>query len=52
MVTRFPQPHTIFKVRGATFRFYLGDSLDILTRLPRTSIDAIVTSPPYNLGIR
>ena len=51
-MTRFPQPHTTFKVHGATFRFYLGDSVDILSRFPEQSLDAIVTSPPYNLGIR
>ena len=34
------------------FRFYLGDCLDLLDRLPSGSIDTIVTSPPYNLGIR
>ena len=47
-----PEPHTTLKAGRATFRFYLGDCLDILERLPRRSIDAIVTSPPYNLGIR
>ena len=47
-----PPPHTTFKLRGATFRFYLGDSLDVLARVPERSLDAIVTSPPYNLGIR
>jgi site-specific DNA-methyltransferase (adenine-specific) len=36
---------------AATFRFYLGDCLDILAQLEPASIDAIVTSPPYNLGI-
>jgi site-specific DNA-methyltransferase (adenine-specific) len=51
-VSRLPQPHTTFSKNGATFRFYLGDCVDILARLPRQSIDAIVTSPPYNLGIR
>jgi len=51
-VTRFPPPHTTFKVRRATFRFYLGDSVDILNHFPEQSVDAIVTSPPYNLGIR
>jgi len=51
-MTRFPQPHTTFKVHGATFRFYLGDSVEILSRFPEQSLDAIVTSPPYNLGIR
>ena len=52
MVPRFPEPHTRFKVGRATFRFYLGDCLDVLERLPVRSLDAIVTSPPYNLGIR
>ena len=42
---RFPQPHTTLKLRGATLRFYLGDSLDILPRFQPGSIDAIVTSP-------
>ncbi|HXD15753.1 MAG TPA: site-specific DNA-methyltransferase, partial [Vicinamibacterales bacterium] len=51
-MTRFPPPHTTFKLHGATFRFYLGDSLDLLPRFAEGSIDAIVTSPPYNLGIR
>ena len=49
---RFPQPHTTFKSGRATFRFYLGDSLEVLEKLGEGSIDAIVTSPPYNLGIR
>ena len=49
---RLPKPHTSLTSGRATFRFYLGDCLDVLDRLPRGSIDAIVTSPPYNLGIR
>lgn len=51
-MTRFPKPHTQFTVGRASFRFYLGDCLDIFRRLPKSSVDAIVTSPPYNLGIR
>ncbi len=51
-MTGFPQPHTIFTLGQATFRFYLGDSLELLGRLPSHSLDAIVTSPPYNLGVR
>jgi site-specific DNA-methyltransferase (adenine-specific) len=51
-VPRFPQPHTTFKSGDATFRFYLGDSVDVLGKLAPGSISAIVTSPPYNLGIR
>jgi len=51
-VPRFPQPHTTLSSGRATFRFYLGDSLDVLDRLTPGAISAIVTSPPYNLGIR
>ena len=35
----------------ATARFYLADCLDVFEQLPPRSIDVIVTSPPYNLGI-
>ena len=52
MVSRIPKPHTRLTSNGATFCFYLGDCVDILDRLTPGSIDAIVTSPPYNLGIR
>ena len=51
-MTRLPQPHANLKIRDAIFRFYLGDSLDVLACLPPASVNAIVTSPPYNLGIR
>jgi site-specific DNA-methyltransferase (adenine-specific) len=51
VVPRFPPPfHTIDTTR-ATLRFYLGDCLDVLNHLPAGSVDAMVTSPPYNLGI-
>jgi site-specific DNA-methyltransferase (adenine-specific) len=52
LVSRLSRPHTTLKIRGATLRFYLGDSLDVLARVPDGALDAIVTSPPYNLGIR
>ena len=45
-------PHASFTSGSATFRFYLGDCLDVLGRLDEGSVDVIVTSPPYNLGIR
>jgi site-specific DNA-methyltransferase (adenine-specific) len=51
-VPRFPKPHTTLKSGRATFRFYLGDSVDVLGRFAPEAISAIVTSPPYNLGIR
>jgi site-specific DNA-methyltransferase (adenine-specific) len=45
-------PHTTLRAGRATLRFYLGDCLDVLPQLPDHSVDAVVTSPPYNLGIR
>lgn len=51
-MTRFPQPYSQFKIGRAVFRFYLGDCLEVLGKLPTSSLDAIVTSPPYNLGVR
>ena len=33
-------------------KFYLADSVDLVRDLPANSIDVVVTSPPYNLGIR
>ena len=51
-MSRFPEPHTQFTSGPATYRFYLGDCVEILTLLPRHSVSTIVTSPPYNLGIR
>jgi site-specific DNA-methyltransferase (adenine-specific) len=51
-VPRLPKPHTTFKSGHASFRFYLGDSVEILGTFAAGSISAVVTSPPYNLGIR
>ena len=51
LLSRFPKPHTELKSGPATFRFYLGDCVEVLGALPRGGVDAIVTSPPYNLGI-
>lgn len=41
-----------FSIGPSTFRFYHGDCLAVLPALDRGSIDVIVTSPPYNLGIK
>jgi site-specific DNA-methyltransferase (adenine-specific) len=51
-VPRLPKPHTTLTAGRATFRFYLGDCVDLLDRLPAAGVDAMVTSPPYNLGIQ
>lgn len=46
------EPKHEFRIGASTFRFYLGDCLAVLPVLDRGSIDVIVTSPPYNLGIK
>jgi site-specific DNA-methyltransferase (adenine-specific) len=51
-VTSLPTPYTQLELDGSTFRFYLGDCLDVLAALEPGSLDAVVTSPPYNLGIQ
>src|SRR5687767_4218685 len=38
--------------KGSTSRFYLCDCIELMERTPPESVDVIVTSPPYNLGIR
>jgi len=48
---RLPKPHTILESRRSTLRFYLGDCLELLSQLPQGGVSAVVTSPPYNLGI-
>jgi site-specific DNA-methyltransferase (adenine-specific) len=49
---RLPTPHTTVRTPRSTLRFFHGDCLTLLPQLPERSVDAMVTSPPYNLGIR
>jgi site-specific DNA-methyltransferase (adenine-specific) len=51
-VPRFPKAHTTLRAGRNTLRFYLGDCVDVLARLPRATVNVMVTSPPYNLGVR
>jgi site-specific DNA-methyltransferase (adenine-specific) len=47
-----PRPYATVSSPRATLRFYLGDCLTLLPALAPGSISAVVTSPPYNLGVR
>ncbi len=48
-----PEPTALITTAsGAILRFYRADCLALLPRLAAESIDAVVTSPPYNLGVR
>ena len=49
---RLPRPHTQIETRRGTLRFYLGDCLEVLRGLDPGAVSVIVTSPPYNLGVR
>ena len=52
MPARLPKPFADLRRGPQRLRFFHGDALDILGRFAPTSVDAVVTSPPYNLGIR
>jgi site-specific DNA-methyltransferase (adenine-specific) len=47
-----PRPRYQFVERGAQVTLYQGDCLDVLATLAPASVTVVVTSPPYNLGIR
>jgi site-specific DNA-methyltransferase (adenine-specific) len=47
-----PRPRFEFQAGGAHITLYQGDCLTVLPVLEPASVDVIVTSPPYNLGIR
>ena len=43
---------TIVGQQDAAIQLHLGDCLDVFGQLPEQSVDVIVTSPPYNIGVR
>jgi site-specific DNA-methyltransferase (adenine-specific) len=49
---RAPRPRVELTYGRARLRFYLGDCVSVLPALAEASIGAVVTSPPYNLGIK
>ena len=50
--TGLPEPHTTIETGRATLRFYLADCLDVLAAIDPGTVSAVMTSPPYNLGVR
>ena len=46
-----PRATTTIRRQRSALRFYHADALELMGALPPESIDVIVTSPPYNLGI-
>ena len=52
-MTLFGKPYkTVKGARHTELTFYLDDCLDVFRQMEPHSVDVIVTSPPYNLGIR
>ena len=49
---RLPKPTATVHAGPTTLRFYAGDSLNLLAQFDPSSVDVIVTSPPYNLGVQ
>ena len=47
-----PKPYADLRRGRLRLQFFLGDAVQILSSLKPRSLGAIVTSPPYNLGIR
>jgi site-specific DNA-methyltransferase (adenine-specific) len=45
------KPHARIETGPTRSQFYLADCLDVFKHLDPESVDVIVTSPPYNLGI-
>lgn len=52
MPRALPKPYAELERGRTRLRFFHGDAIEILKALPPASVDAVVTSPPYNLGIR
>jgi len=46
-----PEPYATIEQNGAVLRFYLGDCTQVFSALDPGCVSAIVTSPPYNLGV-
>ena len=44
-------PYDVIDAGSARLEFYLEDCLDLLKALPPHTVGAVVTSPPYNLGV-
>jgi site-specific DNA-methyltransferase (adenine-specific) len=49
---RLPTPYAVLRPGPHELRFYLGDAVPLLGAMAPGAVSAIVTSPPYNLGIR
>jgi site-specific DNA-methyltransferase (adenine-specific) len=47
-----PKPYAQLGHGPHALRFFHGDSVELISRHQPASVDVVVTSPPYNLGVR
>jgi site-specific DNA-methyltransferase (adenine-specific) len=47
-----PKPYADLGRGRQRLRFFHGDAIELLRKFKPASVDVVVTSPPYNLGIR
>ncbi len=52
MPRALPKPYADLGRGRSRLQFFHGDAIEILRSFRAGSVDAVVTSPPYNLGIR
>ena len=52
MPRALPKPYADLRRGRLRLQFFLGDAVDTLKSLNPGSVDTVVTSPPYNLGIQ
>jgi site-specific DNA-methyltransferase (adenine-specific) len=46
------RPYAVIETGRSSLTFYLADCLDVFRALPHGQLSVVVTSPPYNLGVR
>jgi site-specific DNA-methyltransferase (adenine-specific) len=51
-IAHLPKPHTTIETSKSRLQFFRADCLEVFAGLAPHAVSAIVTSPPYNLGIR
>ena len=52
MPRALPKPYADLRRGRQRLQFFHGDAIQILNSFKAASVDVVVTSPPYNLGIR
>jgi len=52
MKQKLPAKRKVLRKKPAQFEIRLGDCIEGMRAMPNESVDVVMTSPPYNLGIK